>query len=65
MLMKKKLKIIPKFKSEREEARFWATHDSIEYVDYSKAKRVLFPKFKPLPGSRRQSLLRDTDKYSA
>ncbi len=45
--MKKKLKTMPKFKNEREEARFWATHDSTGYVDYSKAKRVLFPNLKP------------------
>ena len=42
-----KLKKIPKFKSEAEEAEFWATHDSTEYVDYSKAKRVVFPTLKP------------------
>jgi len=45
--MTKKLKTIPKFKNEKEEARFWAAHDSTEYVDYSKAKRVIFPKLKP------------------
>ncbi|HCC69246.1 MAG TPA: hypothetical protein DEP99_05105 [Nitrospiraceae bacterium] len=43
----RQLKKIPKFKSEKEEAEFWATHDSAEYIDYSKAKRVLFPKLKP------------------
>ncbi len=43
----KKLKPIPKFRNEKEEARFWAVHDSAEYVDYSKAKRVLFPNLKP------------------
>ena len=43
----RKLKKIPKFKSEAEEAEFWATHDSSEYIDYSKAKRVVFPKLKP------------------
>ena len=43
----KKFKRIPKFKSEAEEAEFWATHDSTEYVDYSKAKSVVFPNLKP------------------
>lgn len=43
----RKLKKIPKFKSEAEEAEFWATHDSTEYIDYSAAKKVLFPKLKP------------------
>jgi predicted DNA binding CopG/RHH family protein len=38
---------LPKFKSEAEERRFWATHDSTEYLDWSTAKRVLFPNLKP------------------
>ena len=42
----KKLKEVPKFRSEHEEAAFWSTHDSTEYVDYSKAKRALFPNLK-------------------
>lgn len=41
-----RVKKIPKFKSEAEEAEFWATHDSTEYVDYTRAKRVVFPKLK-------------------
>ncbi|MBI4035717.1 hypothetical protein HY383_02120 [Candidatus Daviesbacteria bacterium] len=45
--MKKKLKTIPKFRSEKEEREFWQTHDSTEYVDYSKAARgVRFPNLK-------------------
>ncbi len=43
----RKLKKIPKFKNEAEEVEFWATHDSIEYVDYSKARRIIFPNLKP------------------
>jgi len=43
----KKLKKIPKFRTEREEAEFWSTHDSTEYIDYSTAKRSLFPALKP------------------
>ncbi|MDO8446245.1 MAG: BrnA antitoxin family protein [Deltaproteobacteria bacterium] len=42
-----KLKKIPKIKNEDEEREFWAAHDSTEYVDYSKAKKTLFPKLKP------------------
>ena len=38
---------IPKFRSEAEERRFWATHDSTEYMDWRKAKRTLFPDLKP------------------
>ena len=44
--MPKKFKKIPKFKSEAEERRFWQTHDSTEYVDWSKAERVSFPNLK-------------------
>lgn len=43
----RKLKKLPKFKSEKEEFEFWSTHDSTEYVDYSKAKKVLFSNLKP------------------
>ena len=40
-------KHIPKFRSEAEERRFWATHDSTEYVDWRNAERVMFPNLKP------------------
>lgn len=39
-------KRLPKFTSEAEERRFWSTHDSTKYLDWSKAKRVLFPNLK-------------------
>ncbi|MBI3776472.1 MAG: BrnA antitoxin family protein [Gammaproteobacteria bacterium] len=45
--MKKKLKAIPQFASGKEEKKFWVTHDSTEYLDWSAAKRVRFPKLKP------------------
>jgi predicted DNA binding CopG/RHH family protein len=38
---------MPKFKNEKDEFSFSANHDSTEYVDYSKAKRMLFPTLKP------------------
>jgi len=41
------LKKIPKFRSEAEEVQFWATHDSTEHIDYSTAKRIVFPNLKP------------------
>ena len=41
-----KLKKAPKFKSEKEEFEFWSTHDSTEYIDYSKAKSALLPNLK-------------------
>lgn len=43
----KKLKKVPKFKSEEEERKFWATHDSTEYIDYVKGKKRVFPNLKP------------------
>ena len=42
----RRLKKIPKFKSEKDELEFWSTHDSTEYIDYSKAKRVILPNLK-------------------
>ena len=42
-----KLKLRPTFKSEAQEAAFWASHDSTEYIDYSKSRRMIFPKLKP------------------
>jgi len=43
----KKLKPIPQFKNEDDEAEFWGTHDSTEYIDWSKAVHVEFPNLKP------------------
>lgn len=45
--MTRKLKPIPKFRDEREERAFWESHDSTEYVDWSKARRARFPNLKP------------------
>ena len=42
-----KLKPIPAFKSEAEERKFWETHDSTDYIDWSNVERVRFPKLKP------------------
>ncbi len=43
----KKFKKIPVFKTEDEEREFWATHDSTEYIDWSKAEKAVFPNLKP------------------
>ena len=43
----KKRNLRPKFKIEAEERKFWETHDSTDYVDWSKAARVRFPNLKP------------------
>jgi predicted DNA binding CopG/RHH family protein len=47
--MSKQLKPIPKFASEAEERSFWESpkNDSTEYMDWSKAKLVTFPKLRP------------------
>lgn len=42
-----KPKSIPVFKSGAEERKFWETHDSTDYIDWSKAQRVRFPSLKP------------------
>ncbi|MBI4824500.1 MAG: hypothetical protein HY805_09785 [Nitrospirae bacterium] len=36
------MKKIPKFKSEKEEADFWATHDSADYLSGTKEVKVKF-----------------------
>ena len=43
----KKLKPIPKFKSHEEAGEFWMTHDTTEYIDWSKARRITFPNLRP------------------
>jgi len=43
----KRLKKIPRFRNEEEERKFWATHDSTEYVEYSNAKKVVFQNLRP------------------
>lgn len=45
--MGKKLKAIPKFKNEDEEREFWSTHDTADYLEWSKAERVRFPNLRP------------------
>jgi predicted DNA binding CopG/RHH family protein len=45
--MNKKLKPIPKFRSETEQRRFWETHDSSDYINWSKAEHVRIPNLKP------------------
>lgn len=41
------LKPIPQFLSEEQERLFWATHDSTDYIDWSKAEEAQFPNLKP------------------
>jgi predicted DNA binding CopG/RHH family protein len=42
-----KLKSIPVFKTEADERKFWESHDSADYIDWSRAERVRFPNLKP------------------
>lgn len=43
----KKLNKLPKFKNLTEEADFWETHDSTDYLDWSQANLAVFPNLKP------------------
>lgn len=52
----KKLKKIPKFKNEDEEAEFWATHDTTDYFDIKKA--VINPSFPNLKMSTKTITIR-------
>jgi hypothetical protein len=47
--MNKPSKRIPEFANEAEERAFWESpeNDSTDYVDWSKAKLVTFPKLRP------------------
>ena len=38
---------IPKFRTEEEERNFWSSHDSTEYIDWSKAKEITLSNLKP------------------
>ena len=42
-----KKKPVPEFRSEDEERKFWARHDSTEYIDWRTAARCKFPNLKP------------------
>jgi predicted DNA binding CopG/RHH family protein len=45
--MSKRPDPVPAFANEAEERRFWETHDSTQYLDWSKAQRVRMPNLKP------------------
>ena len=40
-------KRVPNFASEDEERKFWAKHDSTDFVDWQTAQRVKLPNLKP------------------
>src|SRR5512133_2104807 len=41
------MKKIPEFKSEEQEREFWQTHDSTEYIDWKKGRRLTLANLKP------------------
>ncbi|SDE60889.1 Predicted DNA binding protein, CopG/RHH family [Variovorax sp. CF079] len=45
--MNKQTKAIPKFTTEAQERAYWEKHDSSDYLDWSKAKKVALPNLKP------------------
>jgi predicted DNA binding CopG/RHH family protein len=45
--MDQQKKVIPVFNSEQEEQKFWASHDSSEYIEWDKAAPAIFPDLKP------------------
>ena len=47
MATSKKTSKIPKFRSEAEEAHFWDTHETTDYVDEFKPAKLTFTRPKP------------------
>lgn len=45
--MTKQTKAIPKFATEAQERAYWEKHDSADYLDWSKAKKMTLPNLKP------------------
>ncbi len=45
--MNEPTKAVPQFANEAEEHAFWETHDSADYLDWSKARRAVLPNLKP------------------
>lgn len=43
----KKRKEIPTFNNEEEEREFWANHDSVDYIDWERTEKIVFPNLKP------------------
>src|ERR1700747_1992784 len=47
IMNQKKLKTLPTFRSEEAQKNLWARRDSHDYIDWTKAKRVVFPNLTP------------------
>ncbi len=50
--MAKKLKRLPTSETEAQEREFWATHDTTDYIDWSRSRRAVFPNLQPSTGTR-------------
>lgn len=46
-MTKKTNKALPTFANEQEERAFWESQESVDYVDWTKAKNVRLPNLKP------------------
>ena len=44
---KRAKKSVPRFRSENREREFWAEEDSVDYIDWDRAVKVILPKLKP------------------
>ena len=49
----KRLKTIPTFHDEDAEREFWSTADSTDYIDWSKAQKLVLPNFRKEERSRK------------
>lgn len=47
MVKRRKVKPVPVFRSETEEREFWETHDTADYVEWSRGRITSFPNLKP------------------
>lgn len=47
MAARKHISRLPRFRSEAEEARFWDTHDSTQFLGEFKPAKLTFPAHKP------------------
>ena len=45
--MSRHLKAIPQVANEAEERAFWESRDSVDYLDWTKARRATLPNLKP------------------
>lgn len=44
---KQRIRRIPESENEDQERDFWASHDSVDFVDWRQAKRVKLPNLRP------------------